>query len=68
MMPKIPKKKKASKSTPKMSAKDFADNLLRINNLLIVVRSELTKMWTELYTRGLSDCGPLSEDDSDIPF
>lgn len=71
-MPKIPNPPKKTLSqrledNNRVSLKEFADRILRIESLLAEAKSELSDIWSDLYSKGLKDRGPLDGKD-EIPF
>jgi hypothetical protein len=79
-MPQIPSKKKqraASKSAnrptlgkqkERYDTKVFADRLFYCMVNLTAIRKELDMLWEAMYTVGLTDRGPVTETEDDIPF
>jgi len=66
-MPKIPSKP-TSKEKGRLETKQLAKKLLEISSQMGQLSSELDSIWEQLYTKGLTECGPITEDKSDIPF
>jgi hypothetical protein len=82
-MPKIPAKFKKRLPTSKpiavnsrrVSTHEVANQLLAIEGTIDTVKElldeakrQVDEVWTILYTKGITDRGPISETDDDIPF
>lgn len=69
-MPKIPTKTKKAiqQQSNRLNTKDLANRLLQVSSVLQQAKKELELLWEVLYTRGLTECGPITEDKDDIPF
>jgi hypothetical protein len=70
-MPKIPTKTKKQSSPQRhdrLETKVMADRLLYVETLLTTARKELSMLWEALYTKGLTERGPITETKDAIPF
>jgi len=81
-MPKIPPKDKKKFTVHKpvrlnqrVSTYDVANQLLEVEGALEALktiidqtRQKVDNVWTILYTKGITDRGPLKETDDDLPF
>lgn len=68
----MPKIDKASKSAlPKsnrLPLRDLASDLEKVKFQLAEAQRSLDNLWVALYSRGLSERGPIVETNKDIPF
>lgn len=79
-MPKIPSKTKKKFTVHKpvnqrVSTHEVANQLLEVEGALEAlktiidqIRQKVDNVWTILYTKGITDKGPLKETDDDLPF
>ena len=71
MMPRIPTKqqqRKAHEEARRMTLQEFADEMSCIADAASEVRRRVLGLQSILYTRGLDDRGPITENEGDIPF
>lgn len=71
-MPKIPNPPKKTlaqrlEDNNRVQLKEVANRLLRIENLLAEAKNEISNLWSDMYSKGLKDRGPLGETD-ELPF
>jgi hypothetical protein len=54
--------------TRRVALREYAAELERIKALLLEATRKVDALWVALYTTGLDDRGPITENESDIPF